>query len=180
MPKRAKPSQQRAMQYQYRLLWKYAGSHRVHELRADKTGPILKMLRRVATQTPWLGTGKSVLRKAWARLCFRLDVPFDVVAGLGPREVVQRIQDTFPKLDWVRVEHRQVGPWVQTLDPLNTLRSRTNDIADAKTEKMFDEVESWTPEQLDAWRARVSDEYRVQRRNAVSNNRENTAAQAQS
>lgn len=163
--------QRRQLRYQYRVLWKYAGSKHVHELRGDKPSPVLKMLRRVATKTPWLGMGRLALRKAWARLCMRLNVPFDAVGGLQPREVAQRIQDTFPRLEWVRVEHRQVGDWTETIDPLNTLRTGTTDAADARVEKMFDEVGAMDAEALDSWRSIVSEEFRAGRKTA-SNNRE--------
>lgn len=119
-----------------------------------------------------MGVNRSVLRKAWSRLCFRLNVPFDAIGGLGPREVVQRIQDSFPRLEWVRVEHRQVGEWVQTIDPLNSLRTGASEAADARTAKMFEEISAMSPEQLDEWRTRVSDEYRLRERKSAANNRE--------
>lgn len=168
--------QKRAPKFQYRLLWRYTGSKTAHELRADSPAPILRMLRRVATKTPWLGCGRMVLRKAWSRLCFRLNVPFDAISGLAPKDVVQRIQDSFPKLDWIRVEHRQVGDWVETIDPLNTLRTDRTDKDDARTTALFEEVAGWDTQTLDDWRTRVEDDYRLRTRKTASNNRENTSA----
>lgn len=168
MKAKAQRIQQR---FQYRLLWNYQGSRRVHELRADKPAPILKMLRRVATKVPWLGMGRTALRKGWARLCMRLGVPFEAVEGLSPRDVAQRIQDTFPRLEWCRVEHRQVGEWVETLDPLNTLRTAGTDKTDATTEALFDDVATWETAKLDEWRTRITPEFLAGRKTA-SNNRE--------
>lgn len=168
--------QQRALKYQYRLLWKYTGSKKVHELRADTTSTVLKMLRRVATKTPWLGVGRAALRKAWSRLCFRLNIPYDAIAGLSPREVIQRIQDTFPELEWVRVEFRQVGQWTEMIDPLNNLRTASSDKQDARTEQLFDDISQWSQAQLDDWRTHVTDEFLQTMRKTVLNNRENTAA----
>lgn len=161
----------KALKYQYRLLWKYVGSKTLHELRGDKPATVLKMLRRVATPAPWLGTGRTTLRKAWARLTMRLGVPYDAISGLGPKDVILRIQQTFPKLEWVRVEHRQVGEWVETIDPLNTLRSPSSDRSDARTVELFERVSKMTTAELDDWRSRISDDFLAGRKTA-SNNRE--------
>jgi hypothetical protein len=163
--------QRKALRYQYRVLWKYQGSKHVHELRGDRPLTVLKMLRRVATKTPWLGIGRSALRKSWARLCMRLNVPFDVVSGLSPREVAVRIQETFPRLEWCRVEHRQVGDWTETIDPLNTLRTPTTDAGDARTEKLFDDIGAMGTVELDNWRSTISADF-LARRKTASNNRE--------
>lgn len=164
--------QTRQLKYQYRLLWKYQGGRKVHELRSERPAAVLRMLRRVATDTPWFGVGRRILRKAWARLCFRMNIPFAAIAGLPPKDVIVRIQETFPKLDWVRVEHRQVGNWVETIDPLNTLRTPGTDREDVRTEAMFALVSAMTPEELDKWRTVVTDDYLAGRKTML-NNRDN-------
>lgn len=163
--------QAQALKYQYRLLWHYVGSKNTHEFRGDRQATVLKMLRRVATPAPWLGMSRGQVKKGWARLCMRMNVPFEMVAGFSPKEMALRIQATFPLLDWVRVEHRQVGEWVETIDPLNTLRTPTSDRADARTTAMFAEIEAMSQAQLDAWRSRISADFLAARKTR-SNNRE--------
>jgi|SRR6185295_103049 len=157
MPVKKRPFKQA---FQYRLIWRYVGDRRTRELRADRPLPVLNMLRRIGTNEPWTGTTKSSLKRAWARLCLRLGVPFAQVEGLGPREVVKRIQDSYPRLDWIRVEQRQVGEWTETIDPLNALRQAGSDKTDAKRAELFDHIASLPPEELDKWRSYVTDDYR--------------------
>lgn len=170
MPVRAK-RQRVEQRFQFRLLWKYKGAKKVHELRSDTPAPALNMLRRVATTTPWMGVTKGQLRKAWARLQMRLELQAAAIKHFGPREVIQKIQDTFPELEWVRVEHRQVGEWVEQINPLVTLHTEKSIRADKRTVKMFETIEAMTSEELDAWRKFVSPEYLAGRK-ANSNNRE--------
>lgn len=154
MPKRVPgvPPQLRRFKYQYRLVWAYKGQPRPRRLMAESAQRILRALRRIATTEPWRGTTQTTLKKAWVRLAFLMDAPFEVVEGMGPREVIQRIQDAYGPLDFVRVEYRQVGQWTEMLDPLANLPTAGTANGDAKMARFYDKVEQMTPEQLNAWR----------------------------
>lgn len=157
--KRRKP------QFQYRLVWKYRGQALERRLIKDRPDAILNMLRRVGTTTPWMGASPTQARRVWAWVARRLAVPFEAVATMKLRQAFLALQHSYPQLEYIRVERRQVAAWVELLDPLETLRTAGTEARDEKRIKLVNEVEAmdaealqafrWTPDpEQDQWRRR--------------------------
>lgn len=156
----------RRLFYEYRVRWGHVGGDKSKDrvVQSEKLAPVLSALRRVGTDTPWMGSNKTSFRKCWARLCFRLDVPFTAVADMSVRDVLRAIQASFGKLRFITVEFRQVGQWTELLDPLDSLRSANQDKLDKKRLDTLDQIGAMTREDLDKWRAYLSEDYRLARR----------------
>lgn len=146
------PARARKFDFQYRLVWKYRGEHRPRYFVADRPASVLRMLRRVATDQPELGVTPTQFKRAWAWLARRIGVSFPAVAEIPPAEILIRLRDSFPRLEYVRVEQRQVGAWAETLDPLVTLRTPAIAKSEAKRQELVNVLQTFTREQLDAWR----------------------------
>lgn len=144
--------------YQYRLVWQYKGQTRKRILVAEQPSRVLRMLRRIGTRQPWLGVTEIQFRRAWAWLARRLYVPFAAVADIPADDILLRLQDSFPALDYIRVEHRQVGEWTELLDPLHTLRTPSASKIVAKAEAVAEKARHMSRAELDAWRWIPSDE----------------------
>jgi hypothetical protein len=142
----------RRFSYQYRLVWKYRAEKRARLLVSDRPNAIRRMLRRVGSDKPELGVTPTQLKRSWAWLARRLDVGFEAVSHIEPREILFRLRDSFPRLEYVRVEQRQVGPWVEMLDPLNNLMTGSTLKAEEKRAALLERVQAMTREELDAWR----------------------------
>lgn len=152
------PAERRTHKYQYRLVWKYQGQKSVRKLIASSPTTILRMLMRVGTDEPWMGINPTQLKRTWAWLARRLNVNFDAVADVTPRNALLGLRDSFPALEYIRVETRQVAPWVEFLDPLVNLRTPSSDKMDTKRLATLAEVEGMTRAELDAWRWVPTDE----------------------
>jgi hypothetical protein len=140
--------------YQYRLVWRYKGEKRNRYYVSDNPGSVLAMMWRVGTASPQRGVTATQFRRAWAWYARRLNVSVAAVADISPADILVRLQESFPRLDYIRVEQRQVAPWVEMLDPvecIHNLRPKTID-AEAKRERFFVHVAEMSREQLDAWR----------------------------
>lgn len=138
--------------YEYRLVWGYKGSKAKQVKIAQQPTRVLRMLRRLATDEPWMGASIGSLRKAWNHLQLRTEVAWEAVSERTLRDVMLAIQQTYPELDYIRVEFRQVGPWVEQLDPMRTLRTVTSEAADVRQLALVDKVEGMSREELDTWR----------------------------
>jgi hypothetical protein len=137
---------------QYRLVWKYEGQKHPRILVSDNSNSILRMLRRVGTDEPWMGVTPVQFKRCWAWVARRLNIDFGAVAHMGPREALLALRDSFPKLEYIRVDSRQVAPWVELIDPLESLRTMSTGRADQKRLALFEEAESMSEEELAAWR----------------------------
>lgn len=144
--------QPRKFSFQYRLIWKYRGELRARKYVSDSPGAVLRMLRRVGTDQPHLGVTPTQFKRAWAWLARRMAVGFAAVAHIPPDDILIRLRESFPPLDWIRVEQRQVAQWVETLDPLENLRSKSTEKADAKRQELLNVIQTFTQEQLNEWR----------------------------
>jgi hypothetical protein len=137
--------------YQYRLVWRREGD--LHDRRKvfNAAQPTYKFITRLAMESPWRGAGKVFLRRSWAFLARRLQVPMAAVLGYSTRDAVQALRDNNPKLVWLRVEMRQVAPWVEMLNPLDILRTKNTAKAEARAEEYCDYLDThpekrWNPE----------------------------------
>lgn len=168
------PRFRRGKVFQYRLLWQYRGQKTVHVLAAERPLTILKMVRRLCGTEPWRGATKMQIKRGWAHLARRLGVVFSAVAGIGPRDLFLRIQQAYGELNWLRVEFRQVGPWVEMQDPLENLQEPGTAKWDARCERNMAEIEAMTPEQLDAWRVNLNNyiEGRIREHNPLGRARD--------
>jgi hypothetical protein len=140
--------------YQYRLVWRYKGEKRNRYYVSDNPGSVLAMLWRVGTDKPWRGVTATQFRRAWAWYARRLNVSVEAVKDISPLEILTRLQESFPVLDYIRVEQRQTAPWVEMLDPvsnIHNLRPKTIDVEE-KRSKFRVTVARWSREELDAWR----------------------------
>jgi hypothetical protein len=140
--------------YQYRLVWRYKGEKRNRYYVSDNPGSVLAMLWRVGTDKPYRGVTQTQFRRAWAWYARRLNVSIEAVKAISPLDILTRLQESFPVLDFVRVEQRQVAPWVEMLDPvtnIHLLRPKTI-TAEEKRHAFWVSVARMTPEELDAWR----------------------------
>jgi hypothetical protein len=133
-------------------VWKYKGARTSSVQLAQLPSRTLRLLRRIGTNTPWTGATKTSIRKCWARLAFVLDSPWDSVASLSAKEAILAIQHTYPALEWIRVEWRQVGEWTDMLDPLTHLRTPSTLAAERRLEALFETLDGMTREELDNWR----------------------------
>lgn len=138
--------------FQFRLVWKYKGEQRPRYFVSDNPGAVLRMLRRIGTDEPHMGVNASQLKRSWAWLARRLQVSFAAVAHIEPREILIRLRDSFPPLEYIRVEQRQVAAWTEMIDPMNGLKRPTTEKTDIKREMTMATVQGMTREQLDAWR----------------------------
>lgn len=143
----------KAHRYEFRLLWRYKGRAKSVSMLAQQSTAILRHLRRIGTDKPWEGATIATIRKSWLRLSLMLEVPFETIADLKAREVIARIQAAYPELEFIRVEHRQVGEWVETMDPLKHLCSPKTPMHDAKLEALYTKLDGMTRAELDVWRA---------------------------
>lgn len=139
-------------QFEYRLVWAYKGSPVRHLKISQQPSGVLKMLRRLATSEPWMGTGVGQMRKAWNHYQMRTELDWATVAPMTLKAVMLAIQRSYPELDYIRVEFRQVGAWTAQLDPLNTLRSSTADATEARQTALVERIEAMPREELDNWR----------------------------
>lgn len=142
----------RGRKFEYRLVWRYKGTGRTSQLMAQRQLRILRLLRRLATNEPWRGATIQSLRKSWMRLSLMSDMPWDAVQGLKAKEVILRIQASYPEIEFIRVEWRQVGAWTEMLDPLTNLVTNTTQNSDRRLQAVYDMVEAMGPEELDTWR----------------------------
>jgi hypothetical protein len=138
--------------YQYRLVWRYAGEKRDRTYVSDSPSSVLRMLRRIGTDEPWMGCSPTQIKRCWAWICRRLGVPFEAVADLSAKQALLKLRDSYPPLEYIRVEQRQVAPWTEMLDPLTSLRTASADRTDKRRQQNIETVEAMTREQLDAWR----------------------------
>lgn len=145
-------SRGRRFNYQFRLVWKYQGEARPRTFVSDSQSTVLRMLRRIGTDAPWLGVTPTQLKRAWAWVARRRGVPFDAIADMRPKETLLALRDSYPPLEYIRVESRQVAKWGEVLDPLDLLKTASTAASDKKKQATIDEVEQMTREQLDAWR----------------------------
>jgi hypothetical protein len=130
-------------------VWKHKGRD-VQRFRAETAYPILKKLRFLATAEPWEGHSRAKVRGVWQQLCARLDVPWDAVKDIKARAAVQKLRETYPPLEFIRVEFRQVGPWTEQLDPLTTLAEHAEK-PDKRNREFYDALESMPEARLDTW-----------------------------
>lgn len=138
--------------FEYRLIWAYQGSKTRKVVLAQQPSRILKRLRRLATTEPWMGATITALRKSWNHLKLKQELQWEDVAGLGIREVMLQIQRSYPDLDFIRVEFRQVGDWVQMLEPEHRLRTPTTNASDERQLALLARIEAMPPDELDNWR----------------------------
>ena len=149
----------RRFSYQFRLVWRYKGQRRIRTLVSDRPDVVLRMLRRVGTDEPWMGVTSIQFRRCWAWLARRLGVDFAAVADISPRQALLSLRDSFPPLEYIRVESRQVAPWTEMLDPLQSLRTPGTPKADAKKVATLTLAERMAREKtLDTWRWVPNDE----------------------
>jgi hypothetical protein len=143
--------------FQYRLLWKYRSQkYQPHELVSERPLTILKMLRRLCAAEPWMGATANNLRGCWAYLASVEHLLWHEVVDLSVREAQLRIQSHWGPLEWLRVEFRQVGPWVEMLDPLDNLKEPGTEKWDIRARANFAKVEGMTREELDNYRVRLA------------------------
>lgn len=142
----------RGRKFEYRIVWRYKGKHRTGQLMAQRQLRILRFLRRLATNEPWRGATIQTLRKCWMRLSLMSDVPFDEIQHLRAEEVLTRIQQTYPEVEFARVEWRQVGAWTEMLDPLVNLQTEATENSDRRLAAIYAQVAEMTTEQLNTWR----------------------------
>lgn len=138
--------------FQYRLVWKYQGEKNVRQYVSDRAFAVLQLLRRVGTKEPWTGCTETQMKRSWAYLARRQGVTFEVVAELGLKQALLNLQATFPKLEFIRVEMRQVAEWTTVIDPMRKLATVYTERAGVKRAKTLSRIEALTREQLDAWR----------------------------
>lgn len=142
----------RAKKFEYRLLWRYKGKKRIGLLMAQRQLRILRFLRRIGTTEPWRGATTQVIRKGWMRLALMTEVPFSEISHLSARDVMRRIQESYPEVDFIRVEYRQVGEWTEMIDPLTYLETEATHNADRRLAAVYAKLEAMTPAELDNWR----------------------------
>lgn len=146
------PGRTRRFDYQYRLYWKYKGEKAPRQLVSDRAFSVLQLMRRIGTDQPWTGCTETQLKRSWAYLARRQNVTFEAVAELGIKQALLNLQATFPKLEYIRVEMRQVGEWTAVLDPVRKLATIYTERAAKKRATAVARIEALTREQLDAWR----------------------------
>lgn len=142
----------RRFDYQFQLVWKYQGEQRPRKFVSDSASVILRMLRRIGTDEPWLGVTPTQLKRAWAWVARRRQVPFEAIAAMGPKQTLLALRDSYPPLEFIRVESRQVAKWGEVLDPLTTLASNRTPKADQQKRDLVASVEAMDRATLDAWR----------------------------
>lgn len=142
----------RRFSYQFRLYWKYKGEKAPRQMVSDRAFAVLQLMRRVGTSEPWTGCTETQLKRSWAYLARRQNVPFETVAELSLRQALLNLQATFPKLEYIRVEMRQVAEWTTVIDPVRKLATVYTERAERKRRARLLELETFTREQLDAWR----------------------------
>jgi hypothetical protein len=138
--------------YQYRLVWKYVGEKNARQHVSDRAFAILQMMRRIGTKEPWTGCTETQMKRSWAYLARRLNQPFEVVAEMSLRQALVALQASFPKLEYIRVEMRQVADWVQVVDPMRVLATRASDKRAMRSATLVDSVDALSRSELDAWR----------------------------
>jgi hypothetical protein len=153
----------RRFNFQYRLVWKYQGEKRPRTYVSDSATAVLRLLRRIGTDEPWMGVTPTQLKRCWAWIARRRGVPFEAIADMTPKQALLALRDSFPALEYIRVESRQVAKWNEVLDPLNSLRTDATARGDRQRQELIDTVEQMAREQLDAWRW-VPDEQAQQQR----------------
>lgn len=155
-------TRRRKFSFQFRLVWRYKGQRRERKFVSERPDAVLRMLRRVGTDEPWMGVTPTQFRRCWAWLARRLGVDFAVVADISPRQALLSLRDSFPKLEYIRVESRQVAPWTEVLDPLQSLRTAGTARSDAKRELVLEVAEDMFNDpdraRLDKWRWVPNDE----------------------
>jgi hypothetical protein len=142
----------RHFNFQYRLYWKYRTEKSPRQYVSDRAFTVLQLMRRIGTKEPWTGCTETQLKRSWAYLARRQNVPFEAVAELGLRQALLNLQATFPKLEYIRVEMRQVGEWTTVIDPVRKLATVYTERAAQKRAKVVATIETMTRQQLDAWR----------------------------
>lgn len=142
----------RRFDYQYRLVWYYKGEEHPRQFVSDRAFSVLQLMRRIGTDEPWTGCTETQLKRSWAYLARRQNVDFSVVAELSLRQALLNLQATFPKLEYIRVEMRQVAEWTTVIDPVRKLATVYTERAERKRRARLGELEQLTREQLDAWR----------------------------
>lgn len=138
--------------FQFRLVWKYKTERHPRQMVSDRAFAVLQLMRRIGTREPWTGCTETQLRRSWAYLARRQNVDFSVVAELGIKQALLNLQATFPKLEYIRVEMRQVAEWVQVIDPVRKLATASTERAAKRKRERLAVLEQMTREQLDAWR----------------------------
>ena len=142
----------RRFDFQYRLVWSYKGEKNPRQFVSDRAFSVLQLMRRIGTDMPWTGCTETQLKRSWAYLARRQNVPFETVAELGLKQALLNLQATFPKLEYIRVEMRQVGLWTPVIDPVRKLATVYTERAAQKRATVVARIEQMTREQLDAWR----------------------------
>lgn len=142
----------RRFSFQYRLYWKYKTEKAARQLVSDRAFAVLQLMRRIGTNEPWTGCTETQLKRSWAYLARRMDVPFEAVAELSLRQALLNLQATFPALEYIRVEMRQVAEWTTVIDPVRKLATVYTERAEKKRRARLVELEALTRAQLDAWR----------------------------
>lgn len=153
----------RHFDYQFRLIWKYKGERNPRAFVSDRAFAVLQLMRRVGTKEPWTGCTETQMKRSWAYLARRQNVPFEAVAEMTLKQALLALQASFPKLEYIRVEMRQVGTWTPVLDPVKKLATVYTERAGIKRAKTLARIEALTREQLDAWRwvpEPISDQFR--------------------
>lgn len=145
-------SKGRRFTFQFRLVWKYVGEQQPRTYVSDSASTVLRMLRRIGTDEPWMGVTPTQLKRTWAWVARRRGVPFDAIAEMRPRDALLALRDSFPPLEYIRVESRQVGTWTEVLDPLATLVSSKQSRVDQKRLATLAAAEAMSRAELDAWR----------------------------
>lgn len=142
----------RHFDYQYRLVWKYKGEKNPRQFVSDRAFAVLQLMRRIGTKEPWTGCTETQMKRSWAYLARRQNVPFEAVAEMGLKQALLSLQASFPKLEFIRVEMRQVAEWTTVIDPVRKLATSYTERAGAKRAATLACIEGLTREQLDAWR----------------------------
>lgn len=142
----------RRFDYQYRLVWKYASEKAPRQFVSDRAFAVLQLMRRIGTKEPWTGCTETQMKRSWAYVARRQNVPFEAVAEMSLRQALLALQASFPKLEFIRVEMRQVAEWTTVIDPVRALATEYTERAMAKRAKTVAAIEAMTREQLDAWR----------------------------
>ncbi len=147
------PRQRMLRRFEYRVVWKHKGKKYQHALLCQRSDKALRAILRVATDEPWRGMTVAQMRKSWLRYMLLSDLDWAAVESMSLQEVSRKLRDAYGKIEFIRVEWRQVGEWTEYMNPMEELlRSPYSRATMLKRDQAVAAVDAMDKDSLNAWR----------------------------
>lgn len=110
--------------YQYRVQWYRTGDKEKSSKIITHSSRAYRLCQQLASDTPWRGTNPRKLAQMWVALSRVMGLTLPEVLHYKTRDAALALQRNNRKIEWLRIEMRQVGQWTEMVEPLEVLKPK--------------------------------------------------------